>query len=226
MGLIRPWTAEEDQALRDLRAAGKSYRKIATTLGRTKSAVGYRLGEIGAIVRHIPWPQHDLNRLLELRLSGMAVHRIAAILGRSVPSVFRKISALIKCGTICSKRHPATVQQWAALTSGCSDRGRAVIAGRTNTLGLPVDLMDEYRALRRYGIPAAERRLIVMKAHGIEEMPPPKPKKKRNDWRAWRFGFTSDQMAEYRELMRTTRLPARDRREIVLSGTSGMDASA
>jgi hypothetical protein len=50
MAAIRPWTPEEDQAVRELSAAGTPVRRIASEIGRSKSAVDRRMLALGVLV--------------------------------------------------------------------------------------------------------------------------------------------------------------------------------
>ncbi|GMA22273.1 hypothetical protein GCM10025864_44990 [Luteimicrobium album] len=50
MPAARPWTAADDQHLRDLAAAGHSVRDMAAELDRSKTAVGRRMQHLGILV--------------------------------------------------------------------------------------------------------------------------------------------------------------------------------
>ena len=101
-GWGRPWTAEEDALLRHLYAHGLPVRPAMTRLGRTPSAIRYRVGEIGLQGTHPKpdgfragpvWTEEDTSFLRE-HYGRMKPADIAARLGRALGGVYMRANAL------------------------------------------------------------------------------------------------------------------------------------
>lgn len=75
-----PWTAEEDQTLRDMASQGKGYEEIGMMIGRSAKSVKQRREQWsrGHIVSR--WSSEEDAQALGLREQGKTIREIAAVL--------------------------------------------------------------------------------------------------------------------------------------------------
>ena len=82
------WTTDEIALLRELMAAGKTYRQAGRALDRTHAAVKYKCEHLDIpYTAEIGWPAADKLRLCELIESGLTYPEAAKALGRTLLSV-------------------------------------------------------------------------------------------------------------------------------------------
>jgi hypothetical protein len=99
------WTPEEDKRLLQMRADGKSYVFIATTLHRTLSSVEARIFVVrrraagGAKVtptdgKRTTWCPADEQRLIDLKGTGASLAEIAIAMKRSEAAIVNRLHIL------------------------------------------------------------------------------------------------------------------------------------
>jgi len=101
-GWGRSWLAEEDDLLRDAYAHGKSLTPLRTRLGRSKTSIAYRAGELDLQGTHArpngwrtdpPWTEADIATLRR-DYGTVPTPELAARLGRKKAGVYNKAHAL------------------------------------------------------------------------------------------------------------------------------------
>lgn len=109
MTVHRPWTAEQDQRIRSMRAAGAPWRSVAAAVGRTYASAVARGGQLGVCTPMMPrWTPAEDFRLLGMLEQHHAFARIATRLGRSVVAVRARASEI---GAALRTANGATVAQ-------------------------------------------------------------------------------------------------------------------
>lgn len=101
-GWGRSWLAEEDDLLRGAYAHGKSLTPLRTRLGRSKTSIAYRAGELDLQGTHArpngwrtdpPWTEADIA-ILRRDYGTVPTPELAARLGRKKAGVYNKAHAL------------------------------------------------------------------------------------------------------------------------------------
>ena len=116
----RPWTPEEDEAVRE-RFASSGLSGLARELGRTETAVRIRAGRFGLKTRQRRlWSGDEVRRLGDLIREGKTIAESARILGRPVASVQLKMRAL---GLTSSRRARPWTSDQLDFLRGCFDQG-------------------------------------------------------------------------------------------------------
>lgn len=98
----RAWTADDDARLSELRALGLPNREIASRIGRTEKAVGFRIYQRDAPKRQrrAPWMGSELVELARMLSNGATEQEAAEYFGRSLKAIQLKAWTLRRAGRI------------------------------------------------------------------------------------------------------------------------------
>jgi hypothetical protein len=64
--LLRYWTPEEDERIRELNEQGKNFSQIARTIGRDAAGVGRRARRMGLKPNYVPWAKGTITSEIDL----------------------------------------------------------------------------------------------------------------------------------------------------------------
>ena len=153
-GWGRPWLAEEDDLIRNAYAAGKSLTPLQERLGRTRTSIAYRAGELGLQGTHArpsgwrtepPWTGAEIA-ILQRDYGLVPTPELAERLGRRKGGVFNKAWSLGLKHGYC-RPFSETEEQAIRIARDCGlsltdlsqalGRDPAVVSKHTIRMGIP-----------------------------------------------------------------------------------------